>query len=230
MKVILLDIEGTTTPIDLIHRRLFPYSRERMADFVKANFADLSEEVAALSYEFEADAEYVKDYDHADPRSVAEYLVHLIDRDRKSTPLKAIQGRIWQAGYENGDIVSEMYADVEPAFRRWTENGIRLAIYSSGSKLAQKLIFEYSSSGDLSRYISAYFDTTTGPKRHADSYQKIAAALEMPPNAVTFFSDIPEELAAATDAGLDAILVVRPGNAPVGSEFPFRRVASFDEI
>ena len=142
------------------------------------------------------------------------YLLWLMDRDRKSTALKSLQGRIWKAGFESGELKGTLFPDVPPALARWTTHG-RAAIYSSGSTSAQQLLFRYSTYGDLSALISAYFDTRTGPKTAPSSYAAIAAALQVAPHQVCFFSDVVRELNPARDAGMQTRLVLREGNAPV---------------
>jgi enolase-phosphatase E1 len=137
-----------------------------------------------------------------------------MDRDRKSTALKSLQGRIWESGYRSGALRSHLYADVRPALERWRSEGKRVAIFSSGSVLAQRLLFAHTPEGDLTPMIDAFFDTTTGPKREAESYRRIAAALGMPPVGVLFVSDVAAELDAARAAGLKTALCVREGEAP----------------
>lgn len=234
MKAILLDIEGTTTPIDFVHKTLFPYAKARIGDFVETHFAELDAEIRQLRTEYRKDFTdqiYGRDFRADEPESVANYLTFLIDVDRKSSPLKAIQGKIWQAGYESGALRSEMFEDVPRAFERWTEQGKRLAIFSSGSRLAQRLIFKYSNFGDLSEFISDYFDTTTGGAKHeTESYIRIAAALDQPPEKVMFVSDRLAELDAARGAGLETVLAIREGNGQITEDFTHRSVTSFDEI
>src|SRR5215204_3478368 len=172
MKAILLDIEGTTTPIDFVHKTLFPFAKAKIDEFVQEHFARIGAQIGQLKAEYRRDFTeqlYGRDFREDSPESVANYLKFLIDVDRKSTPLKSLQGKIWQAGYESGALRSEMFADVPRAFERWTQQGIQIAIFSSGSVLAQKLIFKYSSAGDLSPFIADYFDTATGAKREAES-------------------------------------------------------------
>lgn len=230
MKAILLDIEGTTTPIDFVHKTLFPYAKERVGQFVEKHFGELGDQIIQLTSEHSSDPAYTLPLDPTEPGSVSEYLKFLIDSDRKSTPLKSIQGMIWQAGYESGELKSVIFDDVPVAFDQWKREGKAIAIFSSGSTLAQKLIFKYSDHGDLSNYISAYFDTTTGPKRVAESYSKIVAALSLGPPDVTFISDIPEELEAANEAGLKAILSIRPGNSAVKDRERFVTSSDFTQI
>jgi len=143
-----------------------------------------------------------------------EYIYWLMDRDRKSTALKSLQGKIWKTGFESGELKGELFADVPAALKRWSEHA-RMAIYSSGSVEAQRLLFRYSTFGDLTGMISGYFDTRTGPKREAASYAAIAESLGVAPGEVLFLSDIVPELDAARDAGCKTRLVVRPGNAAV---------------
>ncbi|HVE56452.1 MAG TPA: acireductone synthase, partial [Pyrinomonadaceae bacterium] len=212
MKAILLDIEGTTTPIDFVHKRLFPYAKTKIGEYVETHFDEIQTEIEQLKTEYRKDFTdqiYGRDFRADAPESVANYLKFLIEVDRKSTPLKSLQGKIWQAGYESGELRSEMFEDVPHAFERWKAQGKTIAIFSSGSVLAQKLIFKYSNSGDLSGFISEYFDTNIGSKKEAESYVKIAAALNHPPKRIAFVSDILAELDAARNAGFQTTLAVR---------------------
>ena len=230
IKAILLDIEGTTTPIDFVHKTLFPYSRERVTDFVRANFDKLGDEISQLKKDHGAESSYLPTIDESRPETIAEYLCFLIDNDRKSTPLKSIQGKIWQQGYISGELRSEVFEDVPRAFRRWSRAKKRIAIYSSGSKLAQRDLFRFTDHGDLTPFISSYFDTTTGSKLKSESYSKIAEELEITPGRILFVSDIIAELDAARQANMQTVLSVRNGNAPVtGIHLP-RAIRSLDEL
>jgi enolase-phosphatase E1 len=230
MKAILLDIEGTTTPIDFVHKTLFPYAKEKIGDYVRENFPDIQAEIAGLKLEHARDTIYENEFDETSPESVADYLIFLIEADRKSTPLKSLQGKIWQQGYDNGELRGEVFADVPAAFERWQTEGKKIAVYSSGSVLAQKLIFANSTAGDLTKFISEYFDTTTGAKRDTESYQKIAEALAFPPADILFVSDVTAELDAARSAGLSTALSLREGNAELTEEPTHRVIQSFEEI
>jgi enolase-phosphatase E1 len=230
MKAILLDIEGTTTPIDFVHKTLFPYAETHIGRYVADNFADIQSEVAELKTERAGDTLYEATFDETSPESVAAYLKFLIDIDKKSTPLKSLQGKIWQQGYNAGELQGEVFADVPTAFERWQAAGKKIAIYSSGSVLAQKLIFGKSTAGDLTKFIAAYFDTTTGAKRDNKSYEKIAEELKIAPAEITFISDIPAELDAARTAGMSTALSLRDGNEPLTEEPTHRIIQTFDEI
>jgi enolase-phosphatase E1 len=230
IKAILLDIEGTTTPIDFVHKTLFPFAKARVAGFVQESLADLKFELGQLATEHAADTEYASELRIDSPNSVADYLKYLIDQDRKSTPLKSIQGMIWQKGYESGDLVSPVFHDVPAAFKSWKDAGKLIAIYSSGSVLAQRLIFKYSDQGDLTPFIDKYFDTNTGPKREADSYRKIAEEMELDASEMLFVSDIPAELDAARTAGMQAVLSIREGNPVIDETSSYKTIKSFDEL
>jgi len=230
MKATLLDIEGTTTPIDFVLDVLFPFAKARIGKYVETHFGGLRPEIEQLVEESAKDETYTLPLDPTEPGSVAAYLDHLIDENRKSTPLKSIQGKIWQEGYESGELVSPVFNDVPLAFERWSASDIVIAIYSSGSVLAQQLLFRHTDHGDLTPYISNYFDTTTGGKRDAESYEKIAIELGFEPSDVLFCSDIPAELDAARVAGLQTALVVREGNEPVDNPQTYRMVRRFDEL
>lgn len=229
-EAILLDIEGTTTSIDFVLETLFPYSKERIGKYVELHFDALQSEIAQLVEESGHDEKYTIPVDPAEPGSVSAYLEFLIGENRKSTPLKTIQGRIWKEGYESGELLSHVFDDVPGALERWAASGKRIAIFSSGSVLAQQLLFRHTDHGDLTAHIGLYFDTTTGPKREPASYARIADELGCPAQDVTFLSDIPEELEAAATAGMEALLVIRPGNKPVEDPGRLRAVTSFDDV
>ena len=224
-RAILLDIEGTTTPLSFVAETLFPYARRRGPDFIRAHAHDPEIRDALRDLQREAEPPIAP----ADTDRTIAFFQHLIDIDRKSTPLKGIQGHIWREGYAQGDLLSIVFDDVPPAFTRWRARGITLAIYSSGSVLAQQQLFAQTQHGDLTPSLAAYFDTTTGPKRDPDSYTTIAAALQLPPASILFLSDVTAELDTAHTAGLRTALALRPGNPPQPPN-PYPAIHSFDEL
>ncbi|MEK7724139.1 MAG: acireductone synthase [Acidobacteriota bacterium] len=233
MKAILLDIEGTTTPIDFVHKTLFPFAKAKIGDYVREHLKEIKGEIEQLKPEYQKDFTnqiYGRKFDTKSAESITEYLKFLIEVDRKSTPLKSLQGKIWQAGYESGELKSVMFEDIPRAFDRWYQKGRTIAVYSSGSVLAQKLIFQYSNFGDLSKYISAYFDTNIGHKREKQSYEKIAEKMQNRKEEILFLSDVLEELEAAHLAGVEAILSDRSGNAQISRKHSFQVIQSFDSV
>lgn len=239
VRAILLDIEGTTTPIAFVHETLFPFARRHLADFLQAErdtpalhelAQRLAAERAAEARRGEQPPPWRTDSPDAQLASLAAYVGWLMDRDRKSPGLKELQGLIWERGYQAGTLRGEVFADVAPAMRRWRAAGLDIAIYSSGSELAQRRLFESTASGDLTPLIAAFFDTRVGPKTSEDSYAHIAAALRLAPAEVLFVSDVAAELQAARAAGFQVVLSVRPGNAPQPAVEGARTVHSFDEI
>ncbi len=230
IKIILLDIEGTTTPIDFVYQVLFPYARQHVQSYLIAHWNDAQSDLAQLQIEHAADLQQglqPPGLDSSQLDSVVAYLHWLMDQDRKSTPLKSVQGKVWKVGYENGELKSQVFADVLPAFTAWRAQGQRMAIFSSGSVLAQKLLFTYTEFGDLSGFISDWFDTTIGAKREAESYRRIAATLQCAPAEVAFISDVTVELEAAREAGLQPFLSLRPGNPPQSHAEAFAQVRQF---
>jgi len=224
-----LDIEGTTTPIAFVHQVLFPYARARVHDLLEQR------DVAALRAEYQSEPPHadLPPWNAANERASAEaYVYWLMDRDRKSTALKALQGRIWEAGYRAGALKGkgEVYPDVRPALARWQQAGKRIAIFSSGSVQAQRNLFANTADGDLSSFLSGYFDTTTGPKREAGSYRQIAATLGQEPRDVLFISDVTAELDAAKAAGMRTALCVRGAVAPDDAAADHPRIRSFAEL
>jgi enolase-phosphatase E1 len=191
-RVLLLDIEGTVCPLAYVKDVMFPFARSRLEAWVHAHAGDpVVREVST------------------DPAAAARTLLAWSDADQKVTALKTIQGRIWKEGFSSGALVTPLYADVVPALDAWRAAGARVAIYSSGSVEAQRLLFSHCASGDVTPKLSAYFDTTTGPKRVAASYLAIARALEVEPAQMMFCSDLDEEVLAARTAGLEACLIMR---------------------
>ena len=235
---ILLDIEGTTTPNDFVYNTLFPFASAHVEDFLSAHIED--DEMRALVDELrkhhqrdtqgDATVSTWRDETNADHvHSAASYVRWLIQHDSKITSLKALQGKIWEAGYRSGKLRGAVYPDVAPALARWRAQGRRLAVFSSGSVFAQKLLFAYSTAGDLTLFLDGFFDTTTGPKREAGSYRRIASEMRIANSDVLFLSDVAAELDAARAAGMQTALALRPGSPmPAASDHAAAR--SFDEI
>lgn len=236
VKVILLDIEGTTTPVDYVFGVLFPYAKERAGEFLQRQGQEESvqADLKLLRQEYETEravglAEKLPAWEGDAPAAVVPYIHYLIEIDRKSTGLKSFQGKLWNQGYQDGTLRSQVFPDVKPAFERWTAAGKQLYIFSSGSVQAQQLLFRYSEAGDLTQFLSGYFDTQIGMKREPESYRKIAAEIGVSPAEILFVSDVVPELEAARSAGMHGLFSLRPGNYTSDSEgFPV--VRSFNEI
>ena len=222
IRSLLLDIECATTPISFVYEVLFPFARRRVETFLHEHGDE--EPVAADLRELERlrAAE-------AAGQSIAEFVRWLMDQDRKDTPLKSLQGKIWEAGYRRSELRGQVFPDVPRAFRRWHAQGRDISIFSSGSVLAQRLLFAHSDAGNLAPFLRAYFDTTIGAKQESASYRCIAEKLDRQPAEILFVSDVVAELDAARAAGLSTILAVRPGNRPVSQPHPIT-ITSFDEL
>ena len=231
---VVLDIEGTTTPVSFVYDVLFPYARAQLRQFLHEHLgnAELEEVVSLLRAEHAGDVaagEPVPAWSDTGGDVLANYLGWLMDRDRKSPGLKLVQGQIWERGYEDGTLRGAVFVDVLPALERWRTAGLTIAIYSSGSVLAQRLLFANSTSGDLTRFIDHYFDTAVGPKRSPESYRRIAAAVGQEAGELLFISDIKAELDAARSAGFQTLLCVRPPSA-VPAVSSSSVVQTFDEV
>ncbi len=237
VRAIVLDIEGTTTPMSFVHEVLFPYARTHLAGFLRqSGHADLVRELTLqFANEHRAEPEAMRAPPWEDEtagqrlNSVIVYAGWLMDRDRKSPALKALQGHIWDIGYRAGTLRGAMFSDVPGAMKRWHAHGLILAIYSSGSVLAQRLFFSMTDDGDLTPFITHFFDTTVGSKRSTDSYVRIAAELAQDPSHILFISDVAAELDAASAAGWQVTLVLRPDHfAPNPSGY--EQVETFDTL
>jgi enolase-phosphatase E1 len=235
--LILLDIEGTTTPIAFVTETLFPYARTHLRSYLERHGGSPQylELLRMFRQEHAADAQSRLNVPPwsgigADARaSVEAYAEWLMDRDRKSPALKELQGYVWEEGYRNGELVAPVFPDVPRAFERWQQAGTGIGIFSSGSVLAQRWLFRCSSAGDLSRFLCCHFDTHIGSKKDATSYERIAREADKRPADILFVSDVAAELDAARAAGMNTIMSQRPGNPPQ-PEHDHRTVASFDEI
>lgn len=234
---ILLDVEGTTSSVAYVTEVLFPYARRELNIFLRENWA--RPDVAAAREQIARDAggESLEAWagGHGLPPEyilslLRTHVLRLMDEDAKTTGLKALQGLIWEAGYRAGKLHSHVYPDVPPALEAWRAAGKRLAVYSSGSVLAQKLFFAHTVAGDLTPLFSAHFDTTTGPKKEASSYEKIARQLEVQPSDVLFLSDVAAELEAAEAAGMQVGLVVRDGQGTSQASASMPSIAQFGEV
>lgn len=221
LKVILTDIEGTTTDISFVHEVLFPYSAKHLSGWVRKHLElqtvqDILEQVREITGESNLDLE-----------GCLSTLITWQAEDRKITPLKTLQGLIWQEGYDRGELKAHLYSDAVEFLQNWYDAGLKLAIYSSGSIAAQKLLFKNTLAGDLTSLFSMHFDTTTGSKLESQSYLKIADELFVLPEEILFLSDSSKELSAATSANLNICGLNREDRF-VGDNFTY--VKTFSEI
>jgi enolase-phosphatase E1 len=221
IRAILTDIEGTTSSISFVHDVLFSYARQRMAEYVRSHAHEPPVAACLQAVRDEAGQEL-------DVEQIIAQLLQWIDEDKKITPLKALQGMIWAAGYEQGDFTGHMYEDAVQCLRQWHQQGIALYVFSSGSVKAQKLLFGFSDYGDLTPLFSGYYDTTIGNKREAAAYRAIADNIGLPAGEILFLSDISEELHAAQAAGMQVIHLVRDGDPDPASDYP--QVSDFSQI
>jgi enolase-phosphatase E1 len=236
---ILLDIEGTTSPIDFVYQVLFPFVRAHLKDYLRhnADSEELQRDLSMLREEHLKDVEqalappkWVDAHLDAQIESVAHYVFWLMDRDRKSMGLKSLQGKIWQQGYLTGELKSRVFQDVPPALKYWKNKNLDVRIFSSGSVLAQRLLFANTEVGDLTHFLGGYFDTNIGPKTSEESYRQIANEVHLPASEVLFISDMTAELDAAKRAGMQTLLCVRPGNLPQPEKHGHGVASSFSEI
>ncbi len=221
IKVIVTDIEGTTSSIFFVKDVLFPYARAKLPEFVRQNQNEptIKQLIADVCQEAKIEL---------DTEAAIAQLIEWIDLDKKITPLKALQGLIWKAGYGQGDFKGHLYPDAIANLKAWYSRGLALYVYSSGSVLAQKLLFGHTDEGDLTPLFSGFFDTNIGGKKEPESYRKIAEEIGLPANKLLFLSDIKEELDAAKTAGFQAIWLTRDHEPDVDAEHP--QVSSFDAI
>lgn len=223
IKAVLTDIEGTTSSISFVNDVLFPYAKEKMEEFVKEN-KDNPEVKKIL--------EEVKKIEGKDLTidEIIKTLIKWKEEDKKITPLKEIQGLIWEEGYKKGELQGHIYEDSFKKLKKWNDEGIPVYVYSSGSVKAQKLLFSNTEFGDINYLFSGYFDTKVGSKKESSSYKKIAEEIGLKPEEILFLSDNPEEIEAAAKAGMKVIRFARKGEFEIIPDFPFKQVRSFEEI
>ena len=227
MRHILLDIEGTTTSISFVYDVLFPYAAKRLPTFIPERWSDPA--VAKACQLVVADAT-AAETSLAPQDAVLAVLRRQMAGDVKASGLKTLQGLVWKEGYESGAVKGHLYADVQPALERWRAAGVPVAIFSSGSVLAQQLLFRHSVVGDLTPLLAGHYDTTSGPKRDAASYAAIAAAWKVTPQDILFGTDQPAEAEGARAAGCQAVVLMRPGNAPLPAHLPFAVHGDFNAL
>ena len=218
IKAILTDIEGTTSSLSFVKDVLFPYSKEKLRDFVRKHSEDPRVQ------------RILREVQEEEPGDPVETLLRWIDKDRKATPLKELQGLIWEEGYKSGELKGHIYEDAYRKLKEWHERGIPIYVYSSGSVKAQKLLFRHTQYGDINYLFSGYFDTKIGNKKDSESYGRIAQEIGLKPKEILFLSDNPDEIRAAAKAGMKVIRFAREGENEIIENFPYPQVRSFDEI
>ncbi|KAJ1643634.1 enolase-phosphatase E1 [Coemansia asiatica] len=244
-EIVLLDIEGTTTPISFVHDVLFPYISNNLQQFLSDNWnnAALQQHIQAIADQADADVQngnkqaIAIDLDNESPEEVQRKMIQNVRWqmavDRKIAALKGLQGFMWRSGYISGQLLGVIYDDAADAIKKWTEGtGRRVYIYSSGSVEAQKLIFGFSDHGDLLPFISGHYDTNVGSKLESNSYTRIAGDIGVEPEKILFISDNENEIKAADKAGLKTVVSVRPGNSELSSDASgrFRTSSNFLDL
>jgi len=233
IRAIVTDIEGTTSSLAFVKEVLFPYARAHLREYILAHDEDpvvIEQLEAVRAIVREGQVPVVPDVSITAPslEETIEILLQWIDEDRKLTPLKALQGLVWEQGYRQRDFYGHVYADAVQALQGWYEQGLSLYIYSSGSAQAQRLLFSHTEYGDLTPLFSGYFDTRIGAKGEVDAYRQIAGSLALEADEILFLSDIETELAAAEGAGMQTWKLVR--DADFATDCRFRQARSFAEI
>ncbi|KAK9268618.1 hypothetical protein L1049_000375 [Liquidambar formosana] len=242
-RCIVLDIEGTTTPISFVTDVLFPYARDNVGRHLSATYetAETQDDIKLLRSQVQDDLDQgvigavpIPSDDAGKEEVIAALVTNveaMIKADRKITALKQLQGHIWQTGYQNNELEGVVFEDVPEALEMWHASGIKVYIYSSGSRLAQRLIFGQTNYGDLRKYLCGFFDTTIGNKRETRSYVEISESVGVDrPSEILFVTDVYQEAVAAKAAGLEVIISIRPGNGPLPENHGFRTINSFLEI
>lgn len=204
---IITDIEGTTSRISFVTEVLFPYAARELPAFIQQHASE-----SAVAKQL-AECRSLMQQADASLDVVIAQLQQWIAEDKKVTPLKALQGMVWQHGYQSGAFTGHVYPDVFDALNRWQQQGVKLYVYSSGSVQAQQLLFKYSDFGDMTPLFSGYFDTRIGAKRDISSYAAILQQLQLPPKQVLFLSDVVAELDAAAPLGIGTMQLIREGQA-----------------
>jgi enolase-phosphatase E1 len=238
VRVILLDIEGTTTPVEFVTQVLFPYASRKLEGFLQENFQDpqIQSLIRGLRTQHQEDERlglqppvWSDKNEAAELETAIAYSRWLMRKDSKCTALKSLQGKIWQQGYASGELRGQVYPDVPPALERWRRQKREICIYSSGSVLAQRLLFQTTTIGDLTGYVRDFFDTRIGEKADSESYKRIATSLGRAPREVLFLSDAWKEVEAASAAGFLTALCDRSGKLGEG-KLGSTVIRTFDEV
>ncbi|KAG8641379.1 probable bifunctional methylthioribulose-1-phosphate dehydratase/enolase-phosphatase E1 2 isoform X2 [Manihot esculenta] len=240
---ILLDNEGTATPTSFITDVLFPYALDNVGKHLAATYGskETQEDINLLRSQIQDDFEQgVSGAVPIPPDYVGKELViaslvanveSMMRSDRKVIALKQLQGHIWRTGFQSNELVGVVFDDVPEALERWDASGIKVYVYSSGSRESQQLLFAKSNYGDLRKYFCGIFDTTMGNKKETRSYSEIFQTVGVDkPSDILFVTNVFEEAVAARAAGLEVIISVRPGNGPLPENHGFRTIKSLLEI
>lgn len=222
IRAILTDIEGTTSSDRHVKTGMYAYAKAHLPAYIAAHRAD--PEVTQLLEDTRRIGGLPAD---ADDAALFAQLMRWQDADLKVTPLKAFHGLIWHQGYEHGAFQGHVYEEVPETLQRWREQGLGIYVFSSGSVFAQTQFYRFSPYGDLRPLFDGHFDRAIGAKRETQAYERIAAAIGLPPPQILFLSDVAEELDAARAVGYRTCGLDR-GEAPPPQGH--RLVQRFDQI
>ncbi|ARN83167.1 acireductone synthase [Methylocystis bryophila] len=205
IRAIVIDLEGAALPMSFLTQTLAPLAREKLGAFIAAH-ADEEEVEAAL----EETGRLMGGFD-LKPAEAEALLLRWMKQDRKASPLKYLQGRVWREAHEAGALEIEFYADAAEAIRAWAAAGLRLFVYSSQSEEAQRMLLAHTPYGDLTPLFEGFLDTTFGQKIEPGSYRDLVERLALPAGAILLLSGNEEELDAARSEGLATARLMRDG-------------------
>jgi enolase-phosphatase E1 len=210
IRAILLDIEGAALPAEFFADALAAAAREGVGAYITAHAED-----AEIEDALEETGRLLGGFDLKLPEAEA-LLLRWMKQGRKATPLKTIQGLIWQERLAAGALSAPLYPDVAAGLKAWADAGLRLFGYSSNSVLAQKLLLSQSGAEDVTPLFEDFFDTAMGQKIEPASYRELAERLALAPAAILVIADNEDELDAARDAGLATVRILRDAGAASG--------------
>ncbi|PKC66037.1 2,3-diketo-5-methylthio-1-phosphopentane phosphatase [Rhizophagus irregularis] len=222
-KCVLLDIEGTTTPISFVHDRLFSYVKnnllqEQIQLLREQAMKDVNNNLSDVILVPEVQQQGKKTNEEEIKKAIIQNIQWQMKINRKIGAFKSFQGFMWESGYESGELKGEIFDDVLDALKKWKESGIKIYIYSSGSISAQKSLFKNSDKGDLTEYIDGYFDTSIGSKIEKSSYVNIAKEIQLEPRDILFLSDNVKEIISAKSVCYQAAIIERKNNMPLSDD------------
>ncbi|XP_013397492.2 enolase-phosphatase E1 [Lingula anatina] len=230
VKVLLLDVEGTTSPISFMKNEVNQYVTENIQEYLTKNWEseELQNVITSLREQAQQDKEAgtegvveVKAAD--DPQeeviaSITENLKWQMSQEKATTAACQLQSQILREAFKMEKMKGKLFDDVVPALKEVATDSRQVYLFSTTSMDVQKLLFTYSAQGDNSKCLSGFFDSKVGAKTEMESYKNIINDIGVKPEETLYVTDMPAEAQAAGKAGIGVFLLNRPENPALSQD------------
>ncbi|RWS14493.1 enolase-phosphatase E1-like protein [Dinothrombium tinctorium] len=241
---IILGVYGCTTSYSYVNEELYTFIRNNLRAYLDQNWSDKK-----LNYLIDR-IEKQTQLDHASGEKNAPSIVRKTESQFKQSLIENINWRMqrpmykysplmtlfdwmWADGYKNGTLKSHIYPDVPKCLAHWRMHlFIKLFSVAVADASGQKLFFQSTIHGDLTKNFNNYIQFTLENRKLASFYRILISLVRDEPKNLLFLTANLEEALAAKSVGIVCIIIDRPENEKYTTTElnGIQTASSFDDI